>query len=150
MAKKKAKKIGLFDGLMMLMALVGLVLAVVGICIPFFTKNTTVLNGEKVTNFGLFDDYAAIELAMEEGGLTIGLVQAFAIVSLVLTVLATLIVILGKLGILRFKGILKLIFAILVIVSAAPSGLWQEIPSMQAREHISSWRAALSQALPCS
>ena len=119
MAKKKAKRIGLFDMLMMIMAAVGLVLAVVGICIPFFTMNTTVLNGENVTNFGLFDDYAAIELAMEEGGLTIGLVQAFAIVSLVLTVLATLIVILGKLGILRFKGILKLIFAILVIVIAA-------------------------------
>ena len=51
MAKKKAKRIGLFDMLMMIMAAVGLVLAVVGICIPFFTMNTTVLKMSRISGF---------------------------------------------------------------------------------------------------
>ena len=54
-----------------------------------------------------------------DGNLTIGLVQAFVIASVVLTALATAVVLLGKLGILRFKGLVKLLFAVLVIVIAA-------------------------------
>ena len=52
MAKKKANKIGLFDLLMMLMALVGLALAVVGICIPFFQLNFA----DGSTGMGLFEE----------------------------------------------------------------------------------------------
>lgn len=119
MAKKKAKKIGLSDQLMMLMAAVGLVLAVVGICIPFFTQVTTTTFGDPdPVNMGLFDDYELLEAVMD-GGLTIALVRAFAIISLVLTVIAAALVILGKLGVIRFKGLFKLLLAILVIVIAA-------------------------------
>lgn len=119
MAKKKAKKVGLFDLLMMLMAAVGLILAVVGICVPFFTQVSKTLFGDpEPLNMGLFDDYSALEAVMD-GNMTITLVMAFAIVSLVLTALATALVILGKLGVLRFKGLIKLLFAIVVIVIAA-------------------------------
>ena len=119
MAKKKKAKIGLTDLLMMIMALVGLVLAVVGICVPFFSQvSKTAFGNPESVNMGLFDDYSVLELVMN-GSLTIGLVQGFAIASLALTAIATLTVILGKLGILRFKGIVKLISAIIVIVIAA-------------------------------
>ena len=56
MAKKKKTKIGLFDLLMMIMALVGLVLAVVGMFIPFFSQVTELLGNKQTTNTGLFDD----------------------------------------------------------------------------------------------
>ena len=118
MAKKKKTKIGLFDLLMMIMALVGLVLAVVGMFIPFFSQVTEVLGNKQTTNTGLFDDYAVLESVMD-GNLTIGLVQAFVIASVVLTALATAVDLLGKLGVLRFKGLVKLLFAVLVIVIAA-------------------------------
>lgn len=110
MAKKKAKKIGLFDGLMMLMALVGLVLAVVGICIPFFQLNAL---GES-EGLGLFAEGLA-----EGSDFPVATVQAFAIVSLVLTALAAVLVVLGKLGVIRFKGLFKLLLAIATIVIAA-------------------------------
>ena len=116
--KKKAKKIGLFDLIMMLAALVGLVLAIVGICIPFFAQMTDTALGGGTVNMGLFDNYDGVELVMK-GNLTIGLVQAFAIISLILTALAAVLVVLGKLGVLRFKGLLKLLFAVLVIAVAA-------------------------------
>ncbi len=116
--KKKAKKIGLFDLIMMLAALVGLVLAIVGICIPFFARTTDTAVGGGTVNMGLFDNYEGVQLAMK-GNLTIGLVQAFAIISLILTALAAVLVVLGKLGVLRFKGLLKLLFAVLVIAVAA-------------------------------
>ena len=118
MAKKKKTKIGLFDLLMMIMALVGLVLAVVGMFIPFFSQVTELLGNKQTTNTGLFDDYELLESVMD-GNLTIGLVQAFVIASVVLTALATAVVLLGKLGVLRFKGLVKLLFAVLVIVIAA-------------------------------
>ena len=108
MAKKK-NKIGLFDLLMMLMALVGLVLAVVGICIPFFRLNV----------LGQSEGIKLFAEGLADGDFPIATVQAFAIVSLVLTALATALVILGKLGVLRFKGLIKLLFAIVVIVIAA-------------------------------
>ena len=118
MAKKKKTKIGLFDLLMMIMALVGLVLAVVGMFIPFFSQVTELLGNRQTTNTGLFDDYELLESVMD-GDLTIGLVQAFVIASVVLTALATAVVLLGKLGVLRFKGLVKLLFAVLVVIVIA-------------------------------
>ncbi len=119
MAKKKGNKIGLFDLIMILAALVGVVLAVVGICVPFFQQVTkTGIGDPEPINMGLFDDYAGVEFLMD-GGLTIGVIMAFAIISLVLTILAAAIVLLGKFGIIRFKGLAKLILAIIVIVFAA-------------------------------
>ncbi len=119
MAKKKKTKIGFSDLLMMIMAFVGLVLAVVGICVPFFSQGAqTVFADAELFNKKLFDDYSRIEHFMN-GSLTIGLVQGFAIASLALTALATITVILGKFGVIKFKGIVKLISAIIVIVIAA-------------------------------
>ena len=110
MAKKMANKIGLFDLLMMLMALVGLALAVVGICIPFFQLNLA----DGSTGMGLFEEGLA-----EGSDFPLATVQAFAIISIVFTVIAAALVILGKLGVIKFKGFFKLILAIATIVFAA-------------------------------
>ena len=95
---------------MMLAALVGLVLAIVGICVDFFELKSL----ESVFRFKLFDEWLA-----EGSDFPVAAVQAFAIISLILTALAAALVVLGKLGVLRFKGLLKLLFAVLVIAVAA-------------------------------
>ncbi len=116
---RKSKKVGLLDIVKMLAAAVGLVLAVVGLCIPFFAQVTQSIVGDNTVSLGLFEDYEALEAVMKEGGLTIGVVQAFAIVSLIFTVLASALVILGKLNIIHMGTFVKLIFAIATIVFAA-------------------------------
>ena len=85
MAKKKAKKLGLFGLIFMLVSIVGLVLAVVGLCIDFFESSITAIGETRSSGMGLFEDYSIIEATMD-GDMTIVLVQVFAIVSLVLTV----------------------------------------------------------------
>lgn len=116
MAKKKAKKLGLFGLIFMLASIVGLVLAVVGLCIDFFESSITI--GETSSGGkGLFEDYSIIEATMD-GDMTIVLVQVFAIVSLVLTALGCLITVCGSLGIVRVGGLVKILGAALVVVLA--------------------------------
>lgn len=117
MAKKKAKKLGLFGLIFMILSVVGLIVAVVGLCIPFFEQVTTVLNHTETVQMGLFEDYSALE-ALMDGDLTSTLVMVFAIISLVLTALACLITICGSLGIVRVGFLAKVIGAALVIVLA--------------------------------
>ena len=100
----KAKKVGLLDLIKMVAAAVGLVLAVVGLCVPFFAQVTTSIVGDNTQTVGLFGDYEALE-ALMEGGITIVVIQSIAIISLIFTVFASVLVILGKLGIIRMGSI---------------------------------------------
>lgn len=111
----KAKKVGLLDLIKMVAAAVGLVLAVVGLCVPFFAQVTTSIVGDNTQTVGLFGDYEALE-ALMEGGITIVVIQSIAIISLIFTVFASVLVILGKLGIIRMGAIVKLIFAVVTVV----------------------------------
>lgn len=113
----KAKKVGLLDLIKMVAAAVGLVLAVVGLCVPFFAQVTTSIVGDNTQTVGLFGDYEALEELME-GGITIVVIQSIAIISLIFTVFASVLVILGKLGIIRMGAIVKLIFAVVTVVLA--------------------------------
>ena len=94
---KKAKKVGLFDIIMIIASAIGLVLAVIGLCVPFFAQVTDSIVGGGTETIGLFADFEELE-ALMEGDLTIAVVQAFAIISLIVTALASVLVILGKLG----------------------------------------------------
>ena len=114
---KKAKKVGLFDIIMLLASAVGLVLAVIGLCVPFFAQVTESIVGGGTETFGLFADFEALE-ALMEGDLTIAVVQAFAIISLIVTALASVLVILGKLGFIKVGFLTRLIFAIVTVVLA--------------------------------
>lgn len=113
----KAKKVGLLDLIKMVAAAVGLVLAVVGLCVPFFAQVTTSIVGDNTQTVGLFGDYEALE-ALMEGGITIVVIQSIAIISLIFTVFASVLVIFGKLGIIRMGAIVKLIFAVVTVVLA--------------------------------
>ena len=113
----KAKKVGLLDLIKMIAAAVGLVLAVVGLCVPFFAQVTDSIVGGGTETFGLFADFEGLE-ALMDGGLTVGVVQAFAIISLIVTLLASVLVILGKLGFIRVGFLTRLIFAIVTVVLA--------------------------------
>ena len=113
----KAKKVGLLDLIKMIAAAVGLVLAVVGLCVPFFAQVTDSIVGGGTETFGLFADFEGLE-ALMDGGLTVGVVQAFAIISLIVTLLASVLVILGKLGLIRVGFLTRLIFAIVTVVLA--------------------------------
>ena len=108
---------GLLDLIKMIAAAVGLVLAVVGLCVPFFAQVTDSIVGGGTETFGLFADFEGLE-ALMDGGLTVGVVQAFAIISLIVTLLASVLVILGKLGFIRVGFLTRLIFAIVTVVLA--------------------------------
>ena len=108
MAKKKAKKLGLFGLIFMLASIVGLVLAVVGLCIDFFT----------VSALGRSSGLVLFEEGLADGGVPIALVQAFAIISLALTAIACIITVLGSFGVIKVGGLAKFIGAALVIVLA--------------------------------
>lgn len=114
---KKAKKVGLFDIIMIIASAIGLVLAVIGLCVPFFAQVTESIVGGGTETFGLFADFEALE-ALMEGDLTIAVVQAFAIISLIVTALASVLVILGKLGFIKVGFLTRLIFAIVTVVLA--------------------------------
>lgn len=117
MAKKKTKKLGLFGLIFLLAALVGLVLAVVGLCIDFFESSVTFVGEGGARGKGLFDDYKGEELLMK-GDLTIALVQAFAIISVILTALGCLITVCGSLGIVRVSGLAKILGVVLIVAVA--------------------------------
>ena len=109
MAKKKAKKLGLFGLIFLIASVVGLILAVVGICIDFFTASL----------LGHSGGMALFEEGLADGGVPIALVQAFAIISLALTAIACIITVLGSFGVINVGGLAKFIGAALVIVFAA-------------------------------
>ncbi len=108
MAKKKAKKLGLFGIILLLASIVGLVLAVVGIFIDFFTVS---LVGESA-------GVALFEEGLGDGDIPIALVQAFAIAAVVLAAIACIVTVLGTFGIVKVGGLAKFLAAALVIVVA--------------------------------
>lgn len=108
MAKKKAKKLGLFGIILLLASIVGLVLAVVGIFIDFFTVS---LAGESA-------GVALFEEGLGDGDIPIALVQAFAIAAVVLAAIACIVTVLGTFGIVKVGGLAKFLAAALVIVVA--------------------------------
>lgn len=96
---KKAKKVGLFDLIMMIASLIGIVMAIIGISLPFYGT------------FYLFDQQLVTWSAVSST-VSIVLVQTFAIISVVLTVLYSL------LKWVRFGGLAEFIFAIISIICA--------------------------------
>ena len=112
MAKKK-KKINLLSIVLLAIAVVGVVLAVVGIAINWFTF--TALG--KTTGYGLFADGLA-DLGKLAEAVPIAAVQAFAIITLILGALSCVCILLQAFGMLKLKFLIRLIIVALVIVCA--------------------------------
>ena len=110
MAKSKLNTLGI---VLLVVAVVGVILAVVGIAVPWFVqKGEVVMLGSSTKNYGLFADYA------EGSDFPIAAVQAFAIITLILTVAACAVLALNSLGIVKVKWLYRVICACVVILCA--------------------------------
>lgn len=105
------KKIDVLSIVLIAVAVVGLILAVVGIAIPWFEMQGNSIVGNKSNTYGLFADYG-------DPDFPVALVQAFAIISLVLAVAACAVFALNTFGVVKVNWLIRLILAGLTVVCA--------------------------------
>ena len=111
MAKKK--KVSILSVILLCVALVGVVLAIVGVAIDWFSvKGLTKTEGS-----GLFADGLA-DLGKLAEAVPIAAVQAFALLTLILGALGCVCILLKVLGALKLKFLIRLIFVALVVACA--------------------------------
>ena len=111
MAKKK--KIGILSIVLLAIAAAGVVLAVVGVAIPWFSA--TVLSKTETT--GLFEEGLA-DLGKLAEAVPIAAVQAFALITLILGAVACVATLLQVLGVVKLKFLPRLICVVLVVTCA--------------------------------
>lgn len=112
MAKKK--KISLVSLILLAVAAVGLILAIVGICIDYFA----IAVGDKSTLYKLFVDENVFTLGIAKADMSIAVPQAFAILSVIAAAACTAITVLNALGIVKLKFFVKLIVCAVAVVFA--------------------------------
>ncbi len=105
-------KLNLLQIILLCVAAVGVILAIVGIAVPWYTGKLETLLGGTSESYGLFAEYA------KETDISIALVQAFAIITLIFTVAACLVMALNSLGVVKIKWLIRVICAAVVIVFA--------------------------------
>lgn len=108
MAKKKIDVLGI---VLIAIAVVGVILAVVGIAIPWFATQGKSVLGDKTETYGLFADFGKSDFP-------IAAVQAFAIISLVLAVVACAVRALNTFGVVKINWLIRVILAGLTVVCA--------------------------------
>lgn len=115
MAKKKKMKIGNGQIITMGMALVSVVLAIVGLFVPYFVaKGENALTGKSTNAYTLFSE--DMTNFTKNTDMSVSLVRTFAIIAVVLAVLAAVGAVLVSLRILPRNGLLKLLFAAATVV----------------------------------
>lgn len=116
MAKKKKMKIGNGQIITMGMALVSIVLAVVGLFVPYFSRTlkSDIASAKSTTTYGLFDQ--TVTDLSSNMDTSVSLVRTFAIIAVVLAVLAAVGAVLVSLRIIPRNGLLKLLFSAGTIV----------------------------------
>ena len=116
MAKKKKMKIGNGQIITMGMAIVSIVLAVVGLFVPYFsrTAKSELIGTKSTTTYGLFDQKVADFSSNMDT--SVSLVRTFAIIAVVLAVLAAVGAVLVSLRIIPRNGLIKLLFSAATIV----------------------------------
>lgn len=115
MAKKKMK-IGNNQIITMLMAVVSIALAVVGLFVPYFSRTlkSDLAGAKSTTTYGLFDQ--TVTDLSQNMDTSVSLVRTFAIIAVVLAVLAAVGAVLVTLRILPRNGLLKLLFSAATVV----------------------------------
>lgn len=116
MAKKKKMKIENSQIITMGMALVSIVLAIVGLFVPYFsrTAKSELIGSKSTTTYGLFNETVTDLSANMDT--SVSLVRTFAIIAVVLAVLAAVGAVLVSLRIIPRNGLLKLLFAAATVV----------------------------------
>lgn len=117
MVRKKAKKTINTKALIFIgIAVVGLILAILGLCTPWITKSSGNLAEGLFATF--FDDVQKACETFKIEIYSIGIVRTFGIIAFVLAIIATALIVLKTLGIFELKGLIKLIVAVAVVVVA--------------------------------
>ena len=118
MAKKKKQKLSILSIVLLAVAAAGVVLAVVGVAIPWFS--TTL--GTKTTPYGLFNETLAnlAEVAQKADQLNIPLasVQAFGLITLILGAITCVATLLQVFGVVKLKLLIRIICVALVVACA--------------------------------
>ena len=106
-------KLNVLQIVLICVAVVGVILAIVGIAVSWYSYTVTSL-GSHTENYGLF----AKEFNDTDVGFPIGVVRAFGIISLILTVAACAVMCLNSLGLVKIKWLYRVICAAVVILFA--------------------------------
>ena len=106
------KKLNLMSIILLAVAAVGLVLAIVGLAVPWYAATATVLGKSDTTTFGLFSD------KLSGSDFPIACVQAFALITFIFAVAACAVLALNTLGIFQVKWLYRVICAGVVILFA--------------------------------
>lgn len=111
MAKKKAK-FSTFGIILLLLALVGTILAVVGLFIPWFASSvkSDILGAGTTLSYKLFAD------GLDKADFPIALVQAFGIMAVIFAFASLVVCVLNALGVVKIGGLVKFLLALLTIV----------------------------------
>lgn len=116
MGKRKRVRVGLIDLLFLLLSCGGFACAIIGIFVPWMSAEVSSdLIGQSASeSMGLFSD----EIGIYKGDdiFPLGLVQAFAIIAVVLAALCAVGVALKVFEVVRIKGLLAFLFAVATIV----------------------------------
>lgn len=114
MAKKKKAKLSTFGLVLVLLALVGAVLAVVGLFVSWFAGTVTVLGKSTTVFYGLLVG----EHVMVDGAdtLPIAVVKAFGIIAAVTAVISLAGILLKSFNVVKISGFAKLLVAAVTIV----------------------------------
>ena len=107
---KKRKSLGLFAWLFLAAAVAGVVLTIVGICTNFLEVS---IADKSLGTVKFFDEGLS-----DAENMPIACVQAFAIITVVLSGLACIAVVLGSFGVIEFGGLIKFLAGGLIIASA--------------------------------
>lgn len=106
-------KLNVLQIVLICVAVVGVILAIVGISIDWFKVNA---EGSNVASMSLFEK--DMEKIDDLVGFPIGAVRAFGIISLILAVAACAVMCLNSLGVIKVKWLYRVICAAAVIVVA--------------------------------
>lgn len=112
MGKNKKAKLGTLGLVLVSAGIVGAVLAVVGLFVPWFASTAKALGASETEFFGLFHDFKLIS----DDVFPLGVVQAFGIIAVVTAVLSIAVMLLKTFGIVKVGGLAKLILAAATVV----------------------------------
>lgn len=106
------KKLSILNIILLAVEAVGLILAIVAVCVPWFASDTTVLGHTEMHAYGLF------EIEKDASDFPLSVVQAFAIIGLIAAIAAAAVYCLEEFGILKFGKIVNIVIAVAVALLA--------------------------------
>lgn len=111
MAKKKVSLLGI---ILLAVAVVGLVLAIVGVCVDYFAFTGEVLGHKSTETMKLFFENSS----KDQSDIPVAAVQAFAILALIFAAISTAVAGLNALGVVKIKFLVRLVVFVVTVAMA--------------------------------